>query len=380
MSIGKKIGAGFGLALLVLLIVSGMSLYGTGILTDTTEELVRSELTIEQLRQLTAHLVDAEAYQRNYIITGKEEFLNAYRASVTESRATLQRLNEATASSESRTRQAANLPSLIEARLSYLEDSVELLRTKDRETALANVQRGTGNSQMNQIRRITREMLEQEHALWTQSHEDASNASRLILVVVSLGAAVGVLLVLGVSLVLTRGITGPLERLMSGVEHFTRGNLAHRIEVHNEDETGKLARAFNAMAERRQESEAQVARQSEQREQTLRTVAEFVNQLAGASSEILSSTSEQVASAQEQGSAVAETVSTVEEIAQTSDEAAGRARAVSESARQSEELGKGGRQAVNEAVSAMATVREQVESIASRILALAEQAQAIGDI
>ncbi|WP_225411909.1 CHASE3 domain-containing protein, partial [Stigmatella hybrida] len=279
MSIGKKIGAGFGLALLVLLIVSGMSLYGTGILTDTTEELVRSELTIEQLRQLTAHLVDAEAHQRNYIITGKEEFLNAYRTSVTESRATLQRLNQATASSESRTRQAANLPSLIEARLSYLEDSIELLRTKDRETALANVQRGTGNSQMNQIRRITREMLEQEHALWTQSHENASNASRLILVVVSLGAAVGVLLVLGVSVVLTRGITGPLERLMAGVEHFTRGNLAHRIEVHNEDETGKLARAFNAMAERRQDSEAQVARQSEQREQTLRTVAEFVNQL-----------------------------------------------------------------------------------------------------
>ncbi|SEU37704.1 CHASE3 domain-containing protein, partial [Stigmatella erecta] len=299
MSIGRKIGAGFGLALLVLLIVSGMSLYGTDILTDTTEELVRSELTIEQLRQLTAHLVDAEAYQRNYIITGKEEFLNSYRASVTESRATLQRLNEATASSETRTRQAANLPALIEARLAYLDETVELRRTKDREAALENVEKGTGNLQMNQIRRITREMLEQEQALWIRSHEDASNASRLIRVVVSLGAIVGVLLVLGVSVVLTRGITGPLERLMSGVETFTRGTLAHRIEVHNEDETGKLARAFNAMAERRQESEAQVARQSAEREQALRTVAEFVNQLAGASSEILSSTSEQVASAQE---------------------------------------------------------------------------------
>jgi methyl-accepting chemotaxis protein len=380
MSIGRKIGTGFGLALLVLLIVSGMSLYGTGILTDTTEELVRSELTIEQLRQLTAHLVDAEAYQRNYLITGKEEFLTTYRNSVAESRATLQRLTDVTASSELRTRQAATLPALIESRLAYLEETVELRRTQDRDVALANVEKGTGTSQMGQIRRITGEMLEQERDLWARSQEDATRASRLVLGVVSLGALLGILLVFGVSVVLTRGITGPLERLMAGVEHFTRGNLAHRIEVHNEDETGKLARAFNTMAERRQESEAQVARQSEQREQTLRTVAEFVNQLAGASSEILSSTSEQVASAQEQGSAVAETVSTVEEIAQTSDEAAGRARAVSESARQSEELGKGGRQAVNEAVNAMATVREQVESIASRILALAEQAQAIGDI
>jgi methyl-accepting chemotaxis protein len=380
MSIGRKIGTGFGLALLVLLIVSGMSLYGTGILTDTTEELVRSELTIEQLRQLTAHLVDAEAYQRNYLITGKEEFLNSYRTSAAESRATLQRLTDAAASSELRTRQAAHLPALIDSRLSFLEQTVEVRRTKDRDSALANVERGTGTSQMAQIRRIIGDMLEQEHGLWTRSHNDAANASRLVLGGVSVGAVLGVLLVFGVSVVLTRGITGPLERLMSGVEQLTRGNLAHRIEVHNEDETGRLARAFNTMAERRQDSEAQVARQSEQREQTLRTVAEFVNQLAGASSEILSSTSEQVASAQEQGSAVAETVSTVEEIAQTSDEAAGRARAVSESARQSEELGKGGRQAVNEAVNAMATVRGQVESIAARILALAEQAQAIGDI
>jgi methyl-accepting chemotaxis protein len=53
---------------------------------------------------------------------------------------------------------------------------------------------------------------------------------------------------------------------------------------------------------------------------------------------------------------------------------------VSDSARHSEEVGKSGRRAVDEAVGAMTSVREQVESIAARILALAEQAQAIGDI
>ena len=182
------------------------------------------------------------------------------------------------------------------------------------------------------------------------------------------------------AIVITRGITRPLEKLMMGAEQFGRGHLAHRIDVHNEDETGQLARAFNGMAERRQEAEAQLAKQAEQREHTLRTVAEFVNQLAGATSEILASTTQQVAGAQEQGSAVAETVSTIEEIAQTSEEAAGRARAVSESARHVRGGGPTGRRAVDEAVAAMGTVREQVESIAARILALAEQAQAIGDI
>lgn len=215
---------------------------------------------------------------------------------------------------------------------------------------------------------------------WAEMQEGARGNAERGLIILAICSALAVISVAAGSVIITRGITNPLERLMKGVEQLGQGNLAHRIVVDNEDETGRLARAFNAMAERRQESEAKLAQQSAQREQVLRTVAEFVNQLAGASAEILSSTSEQVASAQEQGSAVSETVSTVEEIAQTSEEAAGRARAVSESARQSEELGKSGRRAVDEAVGAMATVRDQVESIASRILALAEQAQSIGDI
>jgi methyl-accepting chemotaxis protein len=253
-------------------------------------------------------------------------------------------------------------------------------RERGPEAALAFVRDHRGFESMRRIRGHVETMLEYGEQQWVAQQEAARRSAQRSLLFLAVGSVLAVLIAAGSSIFLTRGITGPLDRLMVGVEQLSRGNLAHRIEVENEDETGRLARAFNAMAERRQEAETQLARQSEQREQTLRAVAEFVNQLAGASAEILSSTTQQVASAQEQGSAVSQTVSTVEEIAQTSEEAAGRARAVSESARQSEELGKSGRRSVEEAVTAMSTVREQVESIATRILALAEQAQAIGDI
>jgi GAF domain-containing protein/HAMP domain-containing protein len=44
-------------------------------------------------------------------------------------------------------------------------------------------------------------------------------------------------------------LAAPITILMSGVESFTSGNMDHRIQVRSNDETKKLADAFNAMAE-----------------------------------------------------------------------------------------------------------------------------------
>jgi hypothetical protein len=102
--------------------------------------------------------------------------------------------------------------------------------------------------------------------------------------------------------------------------------------------------------------------------------------LASSASEILAATRQQAAGASQSMAAVAETAATVDQVAQTAEQAAQRARMVAESAQRTAEIGKSGRRAVEESQASMAGVREQVESIASSILALAEQAHAIGEI
>jgi signal transduction histidine kinase len=47
---------------------------------------------------------------------------------------------------------------------------------------------------------------------------------------------------------LSRSITGPLERLMDGTRAMARGNLRTEVAVKGDDEVGRLAQAFNAMA------------------------------------------------------------------------------------------------------------------------------------
>ena len=380
MSIGKKIAAGLGLSLLVLLVVAFVAFQGALQLTETTRGLVETRENLRTIREVRALLVDAETGQRGYLLSGDPSYLQPYEQALQEMNTDFSALRNAMSDEPEQRERLSRLEPLIRDRLTFAEEAIRLRRDKGLEAAVAYVQTQRGKQLMDQIRQIIREMLDHEQAHWTERQEQAETSARHTLIILAICTLLGLFIVGGGSYFLTRAITEPLGKLVNGAEQIGRGNFEHRIDVHNKDETGELARAFNAMAERRQQAEAQLSKQAEQREHTLRTVAEFVNQLAGATAEILASTTQQVAGAQEQGSAVAQTVSTIEEIAQTSDESAARARAVSESARHSEEVGRSGQRAVGEAISAMATVREQVESIASRILALAEQAQAIGDI
>ncbi len=55
-------------------------------------------------------------------------------------------------------------------------------------------------------------------------------------------------------MILTRRLTRPLEELVQGAEQIGKGNLATRIPVHAKDEFGHLAKEFNQMAFRLQET------------------------------------------------------------------------------------------------------------------------------
>jgi PAS domain S-box-containing protein len=116
------------------------------------------------------------------------------------------------------------------------------------------------------------------------------------------------------------------------------------------------------------------------RDRLLRAVTETAQNVASAAAEILAGTTQQASGAQQQAAAVSQTVATVDEVNQTSDQAAHRARAVADSSQRSVEVTRAGRKAVDEAVAAMGGVKEEVESLAENVLALAEQAQQIGEI
>jgi methyl-accepting chemotaxis protein len=102
--------------------------------------------------------------------------------------------------------------------------------------------------------------------------------------------------------------------------------------------------------------------------------------LAGAGEAILSAIDLQTSGAAGQSAAIAQTSATVEEVKSSARQASELAATVAETARAAHRLAAEGVQAVDAATGGMVDIRTKVDTIAENILALAEQAQHIGEI
>ena len=102
--------------------------------------------------------------------------------------------------------------------------------------------------------------------------------------------------------------------------------------------------------------------------------------LAATSTEILAATAQQASGAAEEETAIHQTTTTADEVRQTVALTTEKARAVAKDVRETAEISREGRRAVDESVRGTQEARTRMETLAERILALSEQAQAIGEI
>lgn len=94
----------------------------------------------------------------------------------------------------------------------------------------------------------------------------AKRSQRLISLCVFIGIAVSLL----IAIFMGRALTRPISRLAEATQRIAQGNLAYRINIGGRDEIGRLAEAFNKMAE-----ELGVSMENEKRKS-----AELINEIA----------------------------------------------------------------------------------------------------
>lgn len=111
-----------------------------------------------------------------------------------------------------------------------------------------------------------------------------------------------------------------------------------------------------------------------------RHLRDAVATLASASSGILAATAQQASGAAEEETAIHQTTTTADEVRQTVAMTTEKARLVAKDARETADISRDGRRAVDESVRGTQKARARMEALAERILALSEQAQAIGEI
>jgi methyl-accepting chemotaxis protein len=318
LSIRAKIGTGFGLALLFLIIIGAVSYSNTSDLM-TARAIARHSLEVEKaIGEVKTGLIDMETGERGYLLTGDESFLDPYQNGRQAFDAALADVTALTADNPNQQARLQKLRDTTKTLFDRFAETVDARRSSGLDGAMSLVKAGTVKALMDDARGILKDMDDEEAMLQTGRDKVAADTAQSTFDSIIYGTLIAVALMLLAGFFILRSITIP--------------------------------------------------------------VTTAVGNLASAAAEILAATTQLASGSQEQAAAVAETVSTVDEVTQTSDQAAQRSKAVSEAAQRSVESGKAGRRAVDEAVTVMGKVKEQSESIAEGILGLAEQAQSIGDI
>jgi methyl-accepting chemotaxis protein len=168
----------------------------------------------------------------------------------------------------------------------------------------------------------------------------------------------------------TRYLEVTVQQYVDSIAEVSQGNLSICVPVSRERTAGDplvlLGHRLNGMVEGLREMTGQ-----------LRAAAA---RLGSAAANILAATTQQASGASEQSAAIAETSTTIDEVRAIAEQTAQRAQGVADIAQRTAQISQAGRQSVTETVAGVGQVKHKVETIATAILALSEQAQAIGQI
>jgi methyl-accepting chemotaxis protein len=381
-TIGKKLGTGFGLTLVLLLIIGGVSYFSISSLIENAKLVAHTHQVLENLEAVLSLLKDAETGQRGFLLTRQERYLKPYEEALLKLDQRIKDLRELTADNPNHKPRLDELERLKKLKLAELdktikarkadplperEDAVDLTKIAGLKTALDTVITDEGKKYMDEIRKVVTDMEDEENRLLKQrAAEEESSVLRTKTTIVA-AAAVAVLVVSLFGFLLTRGITGPLSQVMEMSRKIAAGKLKQeKLAVGSSDEIGQLAAVFNDMVDNLRDLASRTT-----------AVTESMN---AASAQIMAATQQQAASTKEQAATVQEITTTMEEISQSGGQIAGKAKLVATSAEAASSASAAGLQAVQDTTRTMASIREQVEEVAGNIVALSEKTQAVGEI
>ncbi|MBD1905098.1 PAS domain S-box protein [Funiculus sociatus GB2-A5] len=172
----KIIAGGFGLAMLILSIVSTASYQNTTKLFQRQKRVEKTYQVLQEIRDVLTTLRDAERARRGYIITGKELYLVTYNTAIKEINPKFNQVRRETADNLNHQRSLDIIEPLIAQRVTLIKKSVELYKQNKSDTATQIELTDKGIMIHDEIWKIIAQM-EGEEQLLLQRRAEQSEAS-----------------------------------------------------------------------------------------------------------------------------------------------------------------------------------------------------------
>lgn len=367
MTIGKKIAAGFWLALAALLAVGLLAYTSMTSLIANGRAVTHTQEVLSGVESLMSMAKDAETGQRGFIITNNPDYLAPYTAALARSTDVVQRLRELTADSPGHQRRLDKVETLLSEKFAELAKVIELQRSQGFAAASALIKQNVGKQYMDELRGVAAEMAKEENDLLARRTAAAEEGAMRTLYAIAIGTLLAVIFVQVAGLWISRSIAKPLRNVVEISKNVALGDLRNpTLPEASDQEIRQLSESFNQM----------LAGLKDLASQTI-NVTENLN---AAASEILASTQQQAVGTRQQAATIQEITATMEEVRQSGAQIAERAKQVATAAQSASNSTASGLCAVEDTNRTMEDIRQQVEQVAENIVALSEKTQAIGDI
>ena len=205
----------------------------------------RQEISVA--REVRNQLIDIEASQRGFIITGDERFLETWEAASRALPAKLAALRQIADPSV----QAGRAEQLQRDALSYLNDyAVPLVNAARRgDPSVKSMVEEIGRPRMDRLRQKVDTYNADEVSQNIAVQADADHAYRQATLLAAGGLGVSAITTAIIAAYLARGVVAPVRRTARMAQRLAAGDLAVRVPEKAKAEIGVLERSFNAMAQ-----------------------------------------------------------------------------------------------------------------------------------
>ena len=352
LKIGARLGVGFGVVLLLLVVIAIVSVIRLNANSDMTDEIVNDRyVKVLYSNNIKTSVNIGGGYFRNALLARTPEEQKKYLDLMSE---TVKEISENFGKLE----KIINTPTgherfraMDEGRKNFIavrERTLNFLKEGNKEQAIESLFNEAIPAQ-NAFSSEIDKMIEFQSGLMDKYSDLALDAGRSAAMLVTVLSVIAIVVALAVGIFITGSITRPIGEAVKVAQTVAAGDLSSRIEVRSKDETGQLLQALKNM------NDALVNIVAEVRGGT--------DTIASASQQIATGTADLSSRTEEQASSLEETASSMEELTSTVKQNADNARQANQLAVTASEVATKGGTVVSEVVQTMGSINESAKKI-----------------
>jgi methyl-accepting chemotaxis protein len=353
MKIGTRLGLGFGVVILLLVLITGVSVWRIRAINAATAEIVSEGYGQIALATEIDRAVNKQAnHLRSAVLAvGDEAEVKGYITKVSEATREISQLREKLAATGASPKGDELLKALQESGDAYVKKRQKVVTLLQ-----ANLPDAARSYLLKEVRPLqdaylaaSLDMVRFQESQMQDDARQAQASGRAGIVTTLVLAGVAALCGVAISLVISRSITGALRRAVLVAETVAAGDLTSRIEVHSGDETGQLLGALQVM--------------NDSLVRVVGAVRAGSDSIATGSSEIAGGNADLSQRTEEQASNLQRTAASMEQITAT-------VRANADTARQATQLASSARQVAvqgGDVVGRVVTTMEEISASSRKI-------------